>query len=68
MKKYYLVVDDIGVDVWIEKHNSLEKAIKAAENEWNALTDYDKNRRNTYYILETEDPDGLDGDVIKAYK
>ena len=67
MKKY-LIIDEVGADIWTEEHETKEKAIAAANKEWDALTEHDKNRRISFYILETEDPNSLDGDIIKEYK
>lgn len=68
MKKYYLVVDEIGADVWSETYTTREKATEAARATWDALTDHDKKRRGAFYILETDDPDGIEGNIIKSFK
>ena len=69
MDKYYKVVDFTGVDCFDElAFSTKEKALYFAECDWNTMTNYDKKRRESYYVLETDDPDSLDGNIIKIYK
>lgn len=31
------------------------------------MTEYDKRRRSAFYILVNDDPESLDGDILKEY-
>lgn len=69
----YIVVDELKNDMFTEEFETKEEAVKAADEEWDRLTESDKNRRTSYYVLESSNPDEeaedhFDGDIIKSYK
>lgn len=67
MRKYYKVITEKMGDIWEDIYTDKDKAIKEANNEWLALSDYDKRNRS-FYVLEVDDPDDIDGDIIKNYE
>lgn len=69
----YIVVDELKNDMFTEEFETKEEAVKAADEEWDRLTESDKNRRTSYYVLESsnsdeEAEDHFDGNIIKSYK
>lgn len=69
----YILIDTVNGDMFNEEFDSKDEALKAADSEWNHLSEYDKNRRDEFYVLESVNPDEdaenhFDGDVIKTYK
>lgn len=67
-KKYYIIIDCVPGTIWNEAHETEAEAIAAAVAEWQALTQADRDRREAYYIIVADDPDELDGDIIKVFK
>ena len=69
----YIVMDYKGGDLFTEEFDSEEEAIVAAEYGWNHLTDKEKQKRESYFVLESVNPDvdaenHLDGDVVRRWK
>lgn len=69
----YIVIDELKNDMFTEEFETKEEAVKAADEEWDRLTESDKNRRTSYYVLESsnsdeEAEDHFDGNIIKSYK
>lgn len=67
MEKYYKVITEKMGSIWEDIYTDKDKALKAATAEWNALSDHDKRNR-TFYVLAVDDPDDIDGDIIKTYE
>jgi hypothetical protein len=65
---FYIVVEEKGADVFTKSFTSQEEAINKANGEWDHLTNYEKERCKAFYVLKTEDPDSMDGDIIKDLK
>lgn len=66
--KYY-IIDVKNGDQFEEEFNTKAEAISRADTEWNSFTDYDKDKRSAFYILECEDiEETFDGDIVKSYK
>lgn len=71
--KMYVLIDDCGVDVYTETFDNAEDAIDYANSEWERLTNYDKKRRNAFYVIESVANDidaenAFDGDIIRQWK
>lgn len=69
----YIVIDYCDGDVFTSEHETKKEAIAAAETGWNSFSEYDKNRRESFYVLKSvnPDPDGenhLDGNIIMQFK
>lgn len=69
----YIVVDELKNDMFTEEFETKEEAVKVADEEWDRLTESDKKRRTSYYVLESsnsdeEAEDHFDGNIIKSYK
>lgn len=67
--KFIIVDQERNGDMFNQEFDSKEKAIKKAESDWKALSDYDKKRRESFYVLESVNPDEgsedhFDGDII----
>lgn len=68
MKKIYILIDELKTgDIFIEVYHTAKEAKAAARNELDKLTESDKRRRSAFYILANDDPESLDGDIIKKY-
>ena len=68
----YIVMDEKNGDLFSEEYEAIESAIEAAELEFNRLTDFDKEQRSAFYVLESINPDPdaedhFDGNVIKRW-
>lgn len=66
MTKYYKIITEKMGSIWEDIYTDKQQAIKAADAEYNSLSEYDKSNR-AFYILETDDPDDLDGYIVKTY-
>lgn len=69
----YILIDIVNGDMFNKEFDSEDEALKAAGSEWNHLSEYDKNRRDAFYVLESANPDEdaenhFDGWVVKGYK
>ena len=70
----YIVCDQVkNGDLFTEEFDDLEKAVKAANRDWEHMSDYDKNRREAFYVLESANPDEsaenhFDGDPVIVLK
>lgn len=65
----YIVIDDVGVDFFAQEFNTKKEAIDYAEYEWSCMSEYDKKRRDAYFVIESinpdvEAPDHYDGTLI----
>lgn len=69
----YVVVDYTNGDDFNTEHETKEQALACAEEKWSHLTEKEKKRRESFFVLESENPDEeaenhFDGDIIKKYK
>lgn len=46
----WYVVDDCGTDYFTEPYDSKAEALEWAEEEWDALTDHDRRRRDGFFV------------------
>lgn len=68
MKKNYILIDEIKTgDIFTEIYTTAKEAKAAAKNALDKMTEYDKRRRSAFYILVNDDPESLDGDILKEY-
>lgn len=68
MKKNYILIDEIKTgDIFTEIYTTAKEAKAAARHELDKMTEYDKRRRRAFYILVNDDPESLDGDILKEY-
>lgn len=68
----YIVMDQTKTDLFTTECATLDEAIKEADTQYSYLTDADKKKRTSFYVLESVDPDEdserhFDGDIIKQY-
>lgn len=73
MKYIVLSKYEGSMDEDSREFNTLDEAVKYADEEYNHLSDNDLSRCEYYYILESTNPDEdaenhYDGDVVKEYK
>lgn len=67
----YILVDQIKTgDYFTKEFGAEEEAIRQGEADFNNLSEYDKKRRESFYVIESVNPneeavDHLDGDIIK---
>lgn len=69
----YVVVDDCGTDVYTETFDNEDDAVSYADSEWNRLSDYDKKRRKSFYVLKSiaddiDEENSFDGDIVYQIK
>lgn len=70
----YIVMDQImNGDLFTEEFDTVDEALEYGEAEWEHLSKVDKNRRTSYILLESANPDEdaenhLDGDIVKRWK
>lgn len=71
----YAIIDQIKNGDWFDElFDTEEQAIRKADHEWNVMTLYDKNRRETYCVAQVKlDDDGcvdyaIGFTPIKEYK
>lgn len=69
----YIVMDYKDEELFTEEFDSAEEAIIAAEYGWNHLTDKEKQKRESYFVLESVNPDEeaedhLDGNIVRRWK
>ena len=69
----YIYAREIKGDIFTEEFATAEETISHGDNEWDGLTQHDRDRTTAAYILESvnpdEDaPDHLDGNIIKTWK
>ena len=62
---FYKIIEEINGDIFEEIYRTKEEAIKMMNLEYANLTDHDKRRRKAVYVLETETPDDLEGNIIE---
>lgn len=55
--KYIIMDQIINGDLFTEEYDDKNKAIKEADRLWDQLSDYDKNRRDFFHVLESVNPD-----------
>jgi len=60
MKNHYFIIDETAGDIYeTAAGTNKAAAIKAARAEFEALTQHDKNRRRSFYVVRAElDEDG----------
>lgn len=75
MKRYFICDDYGDFDTDELKVSNESKAIDKADATWERLTDHDKNRRESFYLISINSEDvendipNLDkADVVKEYK
>lgn len=69
----YILMYDCGSHIFTKEFENEQEAIEEGQRDFDSLTEYDKKRRNAFYLLESvnEDPeadDHFDGDVLKSWK
>ena len=69
----YILIDDCDSDIFTKEFENVQDAIEEGNRDFDYLTEYDKKRRNAFYLLEsvnedTEADDHFDGDVLKSWK
>lgn len=69
----YVLIDDCNTELFTEEFENKEQAIAYGDKEWSHLSERDKKRRTSYYLIESVNPDEeaedhLDGDTIKEWK
>ena len=69
----YIVVDYNDGDLFTEEFATAEEAIESAEYGWEHLTDKERQTRESFFVLESINPDAdaenhLDGDVARRWK
>lgn len=69
----YIIIDEVNGDMFTYESDSLECAKYEMESQWDSLSEYDRNRRISFYLLESINPDidaenHLDGCILKAFK
>lgn len=72
MAKYEIIYEKYG-DVFNKGFDDKDEALKRAKLEWESLSDYDKKKCTTFYVLESVNPDEdaedhLDGNTVIQYK
>ena len=74
MAKYVLVDDatTARASIFTEEFDSREEALACARRQWLRLSDYDKKRRDSFYVIESanpdeEAPDHLDGLILESF-
>ena len=69
----YIVMDYKDGDLFTEEFSTAEEAIISAEYSWEHLTDKEKTHRESFFVLESINPDEeaenhLDGDIVRRWK
>lgn len=66
----YVLIDCLkDGDMFTEEFDSRMDAHHSASSTWDSLSDYDKKRRESFYVIESADPNEeseshFDGDVL----
>lgn len=66
----FILIDQIlNGDMFNNEFETKEEAIKKANSEWEALSDSDKKRRESFYVIESVNPneeaeDHFDGNLV----
>lgn len=66
----FILIDQIlNGDMFNKEFDTKEEAVKKASSEWEALSDSDKKRRESFYVIESVNPDEeaedhFDGDIV----
>jgi len=69
-----VLVDQIkNGDCFINEFETKKEAIKSGELAFQCMSEFDKNRREEFFILKSVNPDEgaenhLDGDMVKRWK
>lgn len=68
----YVVVDATKTDWFTSEFDNKKDAIKEADYQFDRLTEFDKKKRESFYVLESANPDEdadnhFDGNVVKQY-
>ena len=71
--KYALIDWVKGDDAFTKEFKTAEKAVESASYDWEHLSEYDKNRRSDFYVLESANPDEdaedhFDGNEVRRWK
>lgn len=70
----YAIIDQLKNGDQFENHfNTAEEALRHAECEWARMSDYDKNRREYYWVVcaDLDDDDCIDmntATIVKEFK
>ena len=69
----YIVMDYRDGELFTEEFDSEEEAIVAAEYDWEHLADKEKMHRESFFVLESINPDEeaenhLDGNIVRRWK
>jgi len=66
----FILIDQIlNGDMFNKEFETKEEAVKKASSEWESLSDSDKKRRESFYVIESINPDEeaedhFDGDIV----
>ena len=66
----YVLIDCLkDGDMFTKEFDSRMDALHSASSAWDSLSDYDKKRRESFYVIESADPNEeseshFDGDVL----
>lgn len=68
----YIFIDEVRGDIFSQEFETESEAIAQADGEWHLMANCDKKKRNSFYVLESINPDEdavnhFDGNVIKSW-
>lgn len=67
----YIIVDDVTskrASIYTKDYITKEEAIATAKRDWDSMSDLEKNIRDAFYVMESEDAESLDGNIILRLK
>lgn len=70
----YIGLDCINTgELFVEEFKTEKEAVDIATKSWEALSEYDRSQRDSFYVIRSIDPDEkskkhLDGDIVIAFK
>ena len=69
----YVVIDITPTLAFCTECDSEHQALTEAQKQWDALTNFDRNRRTEFVVIRSDNPDEtapdhLDGAIIKIWK
>ena len=69
----YIVIDIANGDMFTDEFATEVEAIREADRQWNRLNETEKQNRESFYIIESDNPDvdadnHYDGSIVKIYK
>ena len=70
----YIGLDCINTgELFVQEFKTKKEAVDIATKSWDALSDYDRSLRDSFYVIKSLDPNvkskkHLDGDIVIAFK